>query len=127
FTASDDLFNVPQVAPSAVYAQIETDLLEAIPNLPMTVSGDQKGRLTQGAAKALLGKVYLYENKKNEAAAQFADVNGTPGGTSQYGYKLVANYADLFKSAPITEANDPYKFSTESIIEVMHTNKANSD
>jgi SusD family. len=127
FSATDDLFNVPQVAPSAIYAQIESDLTQAIPDLPMTVSGDQKGRLTQGAAKALLGKVYLYENKKAEAAAQLADVNGTPGGTSQYGYKLVANYGDLFKSAPVTEANDPYKFSTESIIEVMHTNKANSD
>ncbi|WP_379963730.1 RagB/SusD family nutrient uptake outer membrane protein [Epilithonimonas sp. UC225_85] len=127
FKASDDLYNVPQVDKTAVYGQIEKDLLEAIPNLPMTVTGEQKGRLTQGAAKALLGKVYLYENKKNEAAAQLADVNGTPGGTSQYGYKLVANYADLFKSAPVTEANDPYKFSTESIIEVMHTNKANSD
>ncbi|WP_312900930.1 RagB/SusD family nutrient uptake outer membrane protein [Chryseobacterium taichungense] len=127
FSATDDFYNVPQASKAAVYAQIESDILAAIPNLPMTVSGDQRGRLTQGAAKALLGKIYLFDNKKAEAAAQLADVNGTPGGTSQYGYKLVANYADLFKSAPITEANDPYKFSTESIIEVMHTNKANSD
>ena len=127
FSATDDLFNVPQVAPSAIYAQIESDLTQAIPDLPMMVTGEQKGRLTQGAAKALLGKVYLYENKKAEAAAQLADVNGTPGGISQYGYKLVTNFADLFKSAPVTEATDPYKFSTESIIEVMHTNKANSD
>jgi len=117
--ATDDYYNIPQAAPAAVYAQIEADLLAAIPNLPMTVSGDQRGRFTQGAARALLGKVYLYENKKTEAAAQFAEVNGTPGGTSQYGYKLVSDFASLW----VTDN----KFTTESIFEVMHTNKGNSD
>lgn len=117
--ATDDYYNIPQTPKAEVYAQIEADLLAAIPGLPMTVSGDQKGRLTQGAAKALLGKIYLYQNKKAEAAAQFADVNGTPGTTSQYGYKLVSDFSSLW----ITDN----KFTTESIIEVMHTNKGNSD
>lgn len=117
--ATDDYYNIPQANPNDVYAQIEADLLAAILDLPMTVSGDQRGRFTQGAARALLGKVYLYQNKKSEAAAQFLEVNGTPGGTSQYGYKLVANFADLW----ITDN----KFTSESIFEVMHTNKGNSD
>lgn len=117
--ANDDYYNIPQAAKTAVYAQIEADLLAAIPDLPMTVSGDQRGRFTQGAARALLGKVYLYENKKTEAAAQFAEVNGTPGGTSQYGYKLVSDFASLW----VTDN----KFTSESIFEVMHTNKGNSD
>jgi hypothetical protein len=43
-----------------------------------------------------LGKIYLYDGKKDLAAAQFADVNGAPGGISQYGYKLLANYNDLW-------------------------------
>lgn len=118
FKASGDLYNVPQAPKSAVYSQMEADLLSAIPDLPMTVS-DQKGRLTQGAAKALLGKIYLYDNKKAEAAAQFADVNGTPGGTSQYGYRLVSDFSSLW----VTDN----KFTTESIIEVNHTNLGNSD
>ncbi|MCF2219253.1 RagB/SusD family nutrient uptake outer membrane protein [Chryseobacterium sp. PS-8] len=117
--ASDDYYNIPQAAPSEVYTQIESDLLAAIPNLPATVSGTERGRLTQGAAKALLGKVYLYENKKTEAAAQFAAVNGTPGGSNTYGYKLVSNFADLW----VTDN----KFTTESILEVMHTNQGSSD
>lgn len=117
--ASDDYYNIPQAPKSAVYSQIEADLLAAIPNLPITVTGIEKGRLTQGSAKALLGKVYLFENKKVEAAAQLADVNGTPGGSNQYGYKLVTNFADLW----ITDN----KFTTESIIEVMHTNQGSSD
>ncbi len=108
-----------------MYAQIENDINAAIPDLMMTASGNDKGRITQGTARAILGKIYLYDKKMPEAAAQFAEVNGTPGGTSQYGYKLVANYADLFKVGP--ETSDPYKFSTESILEVMHTNKGNSD
>lgn len=126
FQVNDDFYNVPQVAKSEVYAQIEKDLNEAIPNLPITVSGEQRGRLTQGAARAMLGKVLLYQNKKAEAATQFAEVNGTPGGTNQYGYKLIANFDDLWKTGPEDQA-DPYKFTTESIIEVMHTNKAKSD
>lgn len=127
FTAADDFYNVPQVDKTTVYAQIENDLKEAIPYLPMTVSGADRGRMTQGTAKALLGKVYLYQHKNADAAAQFADVNGTPGGTSMYGYKLVTNFGDLFNSSPTTMPDDIYKFSSESIIEVMHTNKANSD
>ncbi|MDR6157594.1 hypothetical protein QF023_001110 [Chryseobacterium sp. SLBN-27] len=118
-TAGDDYYNIPQVAPSEVYSQIEADLLESIPNLPMTVGDKDKGRITQGAARAILGKIYLYDNKKDLAAAQFADVNGTPGQTSQYGYHLISNYADLWKV--------DNKFTTESILEVMHTNKASSD
>jgi len=121
----DDYWNIPQAKPSDVYAQIESDINTAIPDLMMTSSGNDKGRITQGTARAILGKIYLYDKKMTEAAAQFAAVNGTPGGTSQYGYKLVANYADLFKVGP--ETADPYKFSTESILEVMHTNKGNSD
>ena len=62
-------------------------MLAAIPVLPVSVPTGENGRLTQGAAKALLGKIYLYDGKRS-AAAQFADVNGAPGGTSQYGYKL---------------------------------------
>ncbi|WP_185265293.1 RagB/SusD family nutrient uptake outer membrane protein [Chryseobacterium indologenes] len=122
---NDDYWHIPQAKPSDVYAQIENDINAAIPDLMMTASGNDKGRITQRTARAILGKIYLYDKKMPEAAAQFAEVNGTPGGTSQYGYKLVANYADLFKVGP--ETSDPYKFSTESILEVMHTNKGNSD
>ena len=68
---ADQFYTVTQAAPEDVYAQIELDLTESIPNLPMTVSvSTDGGRLTQGSAKAILGKVYLYENKNTEAAAQ---------------------------------------------------------
>lgn len=116
----DDYYNIPQAKPEDVYAQIESDITAALPDLMMVAGGQsEKGRITQGTAHAILGKIYLYDKKNTEAAAQFALVNGTPGQTSQYGYKLVSNFADLWKV--------DNKFTTESVLEVMHTNKSNAD
>ena len=95
------IYSQTQAAPEAVYAQIETDLQDAIAetNLPDVVPADTEGgRVSRGAAKALLGKVYLYEQKWADAAAQLADVNGTPGGTSTYGYHLLTSFPDIFKT-----------------------------
>lgn len=118
--APNDIYKVVQSAPGDVYAQIEKDLNEAIPVLPITVQkATEDGRFSKGAVKAILGKVLLYEGKNTEAAAQFADVNGTPGGTSMFGYKLLGSYADLWKIGN--------KFNSESIVEVSHTDKSNAD
>ena len=110
---TSEYYTVKQAAPADVYAQIEKDLTEAIPDLPTTLPLAEAGRFTQGAARALLGKVYLYDNKKALAATELAAVNGTPGGTSQYGYKLLTKYSDLWVV--------DNKFNTESILEVAHT------
>ncbi len=61
-------------AASAVYAQIETDLLEADPDLPVSYTGADIGRATRGAAKALLGKVLLTQRKFPQAAAKLKEV-----------------------------------------------------
>jgi hypothetical protein len=115
-----NMYEVEQATPEAVYAQIEKDLIEAIAALPTTVPADtESGRFTKGAAQALLGKVYLQEGKKTEAAAILALVNGTPGGTNQYGNKLLTNFSDLWVFSN--------KFNTESLIEVSHTSAGNSD
>lgn len=114
------MLNVEQSAPEAVYAQIEKDLVEAIPALPTTVdAATGSGRLTRGAAQALLGKVYLYDGKNAEAAAILAQVNGTPGQPNQYGNKLLASFSDLWVVAN--------KFNSESLLEVSHTSAGNSD
>jgi hypothetical protein len=107
-------YSVTQADPADVYAQIESDITSSMDNLPMTVNADTDGgRLTQGAARAILGKVYLYQGKNSQAAAEFAQVNGTPGSVSQYGYSLVANYNDLW--------NFSNKFNSESVLEVSHS------
>jgi len=110
----DNMYNVPQVEPAAVYAQIEKDLQEAIPDLPATVPDNEKGRITQGAGHALLGKCFLQLERFNEAAAEFALVNGTPGSTSTYGYRLLDNFEDLWVVSN--------KHNSESILEINRTN-----
>lgn len=120
--AASDMYNVTQAAPEDVYTQIEKDLSEAIPDLPSTIADMTKdaGRLTKGAAQAMLGKVYLYDNKKSEAAQMLKEVNGeVPGQPNQYGNHLLDNFADLWKFTN--------KFNAESLLECVHTDQSNAD
>lgn len=116
-----EMYEVVQANPADVYLQIEKDLKEAIAetNLPdKVISISEGGRFTKGTAHALLGKVYLFQGKWSEAAAEFNEVNGaTPGQlNATYGYKLLDNFGDLWKS------QNTFKFNSESILEVPHTN-----
>ncbi|MBK6264338.1 RagB/SusD family nutrient uptake outer membrane protein [Marivirga sp. S37H4] len=115
---SSEMYNVEQASREAVFEQIEIDLLAAIPNLPTQVDKTtEAGRASAGTALALLGKVYLQQEKFGQATEQLAKVNGTPGATSEYGYRLVDNFADLWDS------NN--KFNSEAILEVSHTSLSN--
>lgn len=116
-----EIYNVTQANPADVYAQIEKDLNDAIPDLPPTVNlATEAGRFTRGAAQAMLGKVYLYDNKKPEAAAMLAQVNGnTPGQPNQYGNYLLPKFSDLWVFTN--------KFNPESILECVHTDQSNAD
>ena len=116
-----NMYQAEQAKPEDVYAQIEKDLTDAIAVLPPTVAATtEAGRFTQGAAKALLGKVYLYEKKNAQAAQQLAEVNGpTPGATSPFGYKLLTKFSDLWDVSN--------KFNSESILEETHSAAGNSD
>jgi len=117
---ASQIYDVTQAAPAAVYTQIEKDLTEAIANLPSSVvPSSEAGRFTKVAAQALLGKVLLYDNKKTEAAAMLAQVNGTPGQPNQYGNKLLTNFKDLWVFTN--------KFNSESLLEAVHTNQSNAD
>ena len=84
-----DQFNVDRTPKAEVYAQIELDLKYAADNL--TYIQAQEGRVTKGAAQALLGKAYLYQNKFDEAANVLEDLilNGP--------YDLVPLYTDIFE------------------------------
>jgi len=109
----ENIYNQPQAKPADVYAQIEADLKDAIKALPSTIPSTENGRATLGAGKALLGKVYLYEKKYTDAATILAEVNGEPGGTSQYGYKLLSDFGAIF--------SPENKFNSEAIFEITHT------
>jgi hypothetical protein len=67
--APGDEKSIPRSSVSEVYASIEADLIYASQNL--SVAAAENGRATSGAALALLGKAYLYQEKFNEAASTF--------------------------------------------------------
>jgi tetratricopeptide (TPR) repeat protein len=100
-----DETKVPRSSVAEVYASIEADLNYAVANLSPTAS--QTGRVTKGAALALLGKAYLYQDKFQEAAAALEQV------ITSSKYSLVDNYASIFEMAG---ENGP-----ESIFEVQYT------
>jgi len=93
-------------APKAeVYKQIETDLNNAIAVLPLT--NPQKGRITKYAAQALLGKVYIYQNKFSEAAIMLENVIAGP-------FSLINEFGNIFLQSG---ENGP-----ESIFEIQYSN-----
>lgn len=89
-TSINELSGLDRTPKVEVYAQIERDLQTAINvldwNVPVT------GRITKGAAMALLGKVYLYQGKNTEASAVLGDLITT----NQAGYGLFNDYSRLF-------------------------------
>lgn len=104
FVQLDQVANVNQIPQSEVFANIAADLTEAIPNLPLVAQ--QEGRITKGAAQALLGKVYLYDEKFSEAAQALDQVIASGQ------YQLLDDYAMIF---PIDNENN-----AESVFEVQH-------
>ena len=100
-----DETKIPRSSVAEVYASIESDLIFAVENLSPIAS--QKGRITKGAAQALLGKAYLYQNKFSQAATTLE------GLISSSPYSLVTDYNMLFEM----EGEN----GTESIFEVQYT------
>lgn len=116
--AADAIYKQTQSAPAAVYAQIEKDLKEAVATsqLPETLAADELGRITKGAAKALLGKAILFQNnnaRMGEAAILFEEI------INSNTYALEKNYADIFKP--------DNKFGKESIFEVHNSGNRKGD
>ncbi|MBB3697192.1 RagB/SusD family nutrient uptake outer membrane protein [Flammeovirga yaeyamensis] len=64
---SEEFLRPKRNTEAEVYALIETDLIKAEDMLLSSYTGDNIGRATSGAAQALLGKVYLYQQKYSEA------------------------------------------------------------
>ena len=77
-----------------VYAQVEKDLTEAEAVLPTTYVTADLGRATSGAAKAILGKVYLTEGKFDKCKTELAPL--LPRASNAWGYDLLPNYGDVF-------------------------------
>lgn len=100
-----DETSIPRSPVSDVYGLIESDLQYAINNLEYTAP--QIGRVTKGAAQALLGKAYLYQDK-------FSDAANVLDNLIQFGpYDLVDDYNTIFENAG--------ENGVESVFEVQYT------
>lgn len=78
--------------PEEAWAQAEADFIAAAPDLPPSYGGNDLGRVTRGAAYAMLGKTYLQQHKDAEAIDAFEYIVEGPGAI----YDLVADYSDNF-------------------------------
>ncbi len=108
---TQETIHVPLSEVSAVYQQIETDLTDAVAVLPVSYNSADVGRVTKGAALAMLGKVSLYQQKWVAAIGYFQQVEALGI------YHLLPNYANNFKLA--------YENSSESIFEIQHLSNQN--
>lgn len=101
---ADDLVNRAPVAD--VYAYIESDLLDAIEALPLKSAYPAKdlGRATKGAAQALLAKVYLYQEKWQQAY----DMATTVINSGEY--NLEPDYAVLWRASSENGAESIFEF-----------------
>lgn len=80
--------SIPRAPVSEVYDQIESDLQFAIENLDYTAP--QVGRATKGAAQALLGKAYLYQEEFSASAEVLTNL-------IQNGPYALADFNSLFE------------------------------
>lgn len=99
----EEVTSLPRSPASEVYAQIEADLMAAASVLPAVQT--VKGKASQGAARSLLGKVYLYQGKYGEAATVLDEVINSGQ------YALIADYTQLFTAA--NENNSETVFDIE--------------
>jgi starch-binding outer membrane protein, SusD/RagB family len=108
-TTSFENTSVPRATVADTYTQIINDLMAAAADLPLTYTGADIGRATSGAAKGLLGKVYLQSGNASAAVPVLQEV------VNSNIYELLPVYQDVFK--PNNHNNK------ESLFEIQH--KAN--
>lgn len=98
---AEEALNVGRSPEAEVYNVIEEDLLFAVNNLPASYPSQSFGRATSGAAKALLGKVYLTQGKYGDTVDILNEVLGE--------YQLLDDVAEVFN--PDNETNAEVIFS----------------
>lgn len=104
----EETLKTPRTAVATVYSEvIVKDLIDAASKLPLVCKGTEIGRATNGAAKAILGKVYLTLKDFTNAEATLKELTTAP-----YTYALLTNYNDLFNYTK-NEHHSEYIFDIE--------------
>lgn len=106
-TYKDQVLRPEQADPAEIWTLIESDLADAEVNVDESHDDVWKGRATKWTAKALLGKVYLYQEKWALAETKFKEV------VDANVYSLLPAYGDNFNG---NGENGP-----ESVFEIQFT------
>jgi starch-binding outer membrane protein, SusD/RagB family len=85
--------NIPKSPVAQIYALIESDLQYAIANLPVIWGTKYPGRLTRGAANALMAKTHMFRGNWGAAMGYCNAV------ISSNQYSLFDSYVGIFKDA----------------------------
>lgn len=106
-TTASPSIGLPRASKDEVYDLIESDLLQAIQFLPekSTMAAIDLGRVTKGAAKSLLAKVFLFESDFVNAEKYTMEVINSGQ------YDLEANFEDA--------NSEDGKLGVESIFEIV--------
>jgi len=83
-------YNVPKSSVDSIRAQVESDLIKAAGLLPETYGDADRGRVSKGAAWGLLCKLYMFEDKFDQAIQYGTNV------INDANYALAPNYSDNF-------------------------------
>jgi hypothetical protein len=108
-------YNNPRAETSAIWAQIEKDLNEAIADLPLRSQYSSKDlcRVSKGFAQALLGKSLLFQQKYGDAAKIFQIVIDSKE------YELNTDYSQILRLSS--------EFGKESLFEISYSSDKNYD
>lgn len=90
-----------------VWTQAAQDLTEAAAVLPVRYSGADVGRITKGAANALLAKVYMQQRQWDKA---LVPLQYLVEGEGKSVYSLVPNYRDNFLSTTENNAESVFEW-----------------
>ena len=86
---TDEAYKTPRETVDKVYELIIKDFLDAETRLPVRYTGLDVGRATRGAAKSLLGKVYLTRKDFAKAETKLQEV-------TTMGYSLLPSFNELW-------------------------------
>ena len=101
---SPSTFPLEKSSQAEIWAQAEQDLITAASLLPL--KNDVVGKPTKGAANAMLGKIYVYEEQFDKAIDVLEPLTRSP-----YSYRLVDDFAWNF--------DDTHENNDESIFELL--------
>lgn len=108
---------LPRSSKDDVYTQVVNDLVAAETDLPISYDDKEIGRVTKGAAKILLGKVYLTNHHYDLAVDKLSEVVDHEG---DYGYGLHQSFKDNWNLG--TQNGKEMVFAIQYSISPGHTN-----